>query len=135
MGLSNGYMKMHEFHEMRHKFGYYDRDPNLVKDQFICRLLDQVTVKGKLKGTKVYELISKMDVSDKKSQLDYIKRFEDAQQCYFDRQWDQSISLFQSLKAERDYDYLVELYLNRCFVFKEDPPSDDWDGVFRLTTK
>ena len=35
MGLSNGYMKMHELYEMSHKFGYYDRDPNLIKDQFI----------------------------------------------------------------------------------------------------
>ena len=35
MGASNGYMQMHEWYKSRYKSGYYDRDPNLIKDQFI----------------------------------------------------------------------------------------------------
>jgi len=31
--------------------------------------------------------------------------------------------------------YLYETYLERIAYFRENPPGDDWDGVFTFQTK
>lgn len=54
---------------------------------------------------------------------------------YKQRKWDQAISAFQTaLNIEPD-DGPSKLYLERAQDFKKNPPSEDWDGVYVMTTK
>ncbi len=55
--------------------------------------------------------------------------------AYKQRKWDEAIKAFEmALKIQPD-DGPSALYLERAGNFKVNPPSDDWDGVFVMTTK
>ena len=55
--------------------------------------------------------------------------------AYKQMKWDEAIKAFSmALKADPK-DGPSNLYLERSRAFKEDPPPDDWDGVFTMITK
>lgn len=54
---------------------------------------------------------------------------------YKQRKWDEAISAFQQALTIDPKDGPSVLYLDRAEKFKQDPPPEDWDGVFVMTTK
>lgn len=106
----------------------------LIKDKFLVRELDVIRVKGKKEPTKVYELISligdskaeeamaHMDFYFQGLELYRLKSFEAAQD-YFNRS-------FEKLE-----DFPSKVYMNRCKFYLDNPPAEDWDGVFEMKTK
>ena len=110
-----------------------------AKDKFIFRFLDFVQVKGKNIPVKVYELISEKDTADNAS-IDLIRVFEKGLDHYFQKEWDDAIKCFE--KAEAMEDHFTSrnttpsaVYINRCSMFRENPPEKDWDGVWAMTSK
>lgn len=104
-----------------------------VKDQLLCRKLDAVRVKGKKLPVTIYELISEHLDDPLWSQITTL--CETGIRYYHDRQWDESIAIFQKVLALKKDDYPSEMYIERCHYFKETPPDDQWDGAFTMTTK
>ena len=51
------------------------------------------------------------------------------------RKWDEAIQLFSNAIKIDPSDGPSKLYKERAENFKKTPPSDDWDGVFVMTTK
>jgi len=51
------------------------------------------------------------------------------------RKWDDAISYFNNALQMDPADGPSKLYLERSSKFKVEPPADDWDGVFTMTTK
>jgi len=110
-----------------------------AKEKFIFRFLDFVQVKGKNIPVKVYELISEKDNADNET-INLIRVFEKGLDHYFQKEWDQAIKCFE--KAEHMEDHFASrnttpssVYINRCSMFKENPPDKDWDGVWAMTSK
>ncbi|MDZ7681241.1 MAG: adenylate/guanylate cyclase domain-containing protein [Fodinibius sp.] len=107
-----------------------------VKDEFLCRQLDLLVVKGKTEPKKVYELMadrrSSSDLSTLKKAADI---YQQALQLYYDRQWDNAIEQFRKVMELLPEDGPSQTYIKRCKQFKDEPPDDDWDGVFHLKTK
>ena len=55
--------------------------------------------------------------------------------AYKQRKWDDAIRAFEmALKAEPK-DGPSALYLDRARNYRQNPPPEDWDGVFTMTTK
>jgi tetratricopeptide (TPR) repeat protein len=54
---------------------------------------------------------------------------------YKTRQWDEAIAEFKMAVDINPKDGPSKLYLERCEIFKKDPPPEDWDGVFTMTSK
>jgi len=55
--------------------------------------------------------------------------------AYKQKKWDEAIKAFEmALKADPK-DGPSELYLDRAKNYKLNPPPEDWDGVFVMTTK
>lgn len=105
-----------------------------VKDVVEVRELDLLQVKGKTKGVRVYELLSKKD------KLDVLKKkvvnaYNIGMNFYKARKWDDGILSFQAALKIDPEDGPSKTYLKRCQVFKESPPPADWDGVFVMKTK
>ncbi|WKZ29633.1 MAG: adenylate/guanylate cyclase domain-containing protein [Patescibacteria group bacterium] len=97
-------------------------------EDFFCRRLDLVTVKGKEKPVAVYELMGETArVDDKTREL--AARFDAALVSYVARRWDEAEAAFQDL-SERFDDHASRLYVERCRVFRAEPPAPDWDGRF-----
>ena len=110
-----------------------------AKDKFIFRFLDFVKVKGKNIPVKVYELIATKKSPNKKV-INLVQNFEKGLDYYYQQEWDQA--LFQFNKSENLEDHFVsrnttpsKIYIDRCKMFKNNPPAEDWDGVWTMTSK
>ena len=101
-----------------------------VKDDFICRELDQIRVKGKEKPVRVYELIgAKKDVSQGK--LKIISDFTKALDLYRQSDFTKAKKAFESIKDDPS----STMFAERCAEFIKNPPEGDWDGVYTFTVK
>lgn len=99
----------------------------------LARPLDLVSVKGKSNAVLVYELLA-MDESD--SELVELARIHStAFEYYREQNWSVAIQLFEQVLNLRPEDPPAIQLIERCRQYQEVPPSDDWDGIFRMQTK
>lgn len=111
----------------------------VVRDNFEWRFLDFVRVKGKSLPVKTYELLGesgKIDPQLKKC----VDIFHEGQELYLKQKWDEAITKFEeSVTLEEDFKGRPtnpsKVYIERCHYMKDNPPGDDWDGVWTLTAK
>jgi adenylate cyclase len=107
---------------------------NKVDGNFEVREIDRIIVKGKDEPVTVLELLGREgEVDDRR--LELRDRFEEALGLYRDQQWDEAIERFEALVEEYPDDGPSPIFLERCREFKEQPPEEGWDGVYRLTSK
>jgi len=72
-------------------------------------------------------------VSEEKKKV--IALFEEGRVLYKERSFEEAIKKFaQALKIDSD-DGPSKVYYARCKHYISNPPSDDWDGVFVMTSK
>jgi adenylate cyclase len=111
----------------------------LVADKFLFRPVDIVAVKGKEEGVKIFELVGQMSgdsrILPSKEEVDLCTRFTQGFKLYTEQRWGEALKLFEGLKQDYPQDYVVNMYIERCQAFKENPPKKNWDGIFVLTTK
>jgi len=107
-----------------------------VKDDFICRELDRLIVKGKSTPVKVYELMAKNDGHLATSELQTALNFyANGLQFYYKRKWgDAKKSLLKVLELLPN-DGPSITYIKRIEAFELNPPQQEWNGVFELKTK
>ncbi len=105
-----------------------------VRDEFWGRELDLVRVKGKDQPVKIYELLSLVKTAspDQRALAD---SFHAALAAYRKRNWDKAREAFQKILAQVPRDGPAKLYLERCQTLSKNPPPEDWDGVYTMTTK
>ena len=108
-------------------------------DEYVFRFLDFLSVKGKNIPVRAYELI---DIKDqiKKTSLELIETFEKGLDYYFNQDWEKALEYFEKSKLlEEDFSGRntnpSQVFIKRCNHFSMNPPLDDWDGVWRMTTK
>lgn len=70
-----------------------------------------------------------------KEKEELLKYYSLGLSAYKQRKWDESIRAFQKAIEIDPKDGPSNEYLNRCHDFKENPPPDDWDGVYVMKTK
>ena len=70
-----------------------------------------------------------------KEKEDVLKYYNLGLTAYKQRRWDEAIRLFEHALGIDPDDGPSDVYLNRAKQFRENPPPDDWDGVFVMTTK
>jgi class 3 adenylate cyclase/CHASE2 domain-containing sensor protein len=101
------------------------------------RFLDSLRVKGKNLPVKVYEVLGAkkegFEAPDTKMQA--AELYEQGVQHYLKQEWDQGIQLFDQAMAVEPDDPPSQVYRERCETFKVNPPGEDWDGVYVMTTK
>jgi len=107
----------------------YDR----VKDDFFCRELDAVRVKGKVRPVKIFELVALR--SDGDPRIDIIQPFAQALGYYREQEWDRAEEKFREVLSKMPHDTVAQLYLQRIANLREEPPGPDWDGVFTMKRK
>ncbi len=108
---------------------------DLVKESFICRILDRIAVKGKNNSIEIYELLAERsaDVNGKFSQ--FANEFHAVYRLYQQRQWSTALQRLSELLKVYPDDFSCKLYIQRCENYLDHEPGHDWDGVSRLKTK
>ncbi len=104
-------------------------------DTIIVRALDLLRVKGKNEPVKVYELLGTAEkgISDEMRRV--VELFDKGFNYYLQQNWDWAIKYFQQALAIKPDDGPSSRYIARCEQFKQNPPGDDWDGVYTMKTK
>ena len=104
-----------------------------VQDEFICREIDLMTVKGKKLPVRIYEIIREKKGATERDDR-FKKLFEASLGLYRKQKWESAEKGFASLAKDFN-DEASEVFLKRIALFRKDSPGRDWDGVFNLTVK
>ncbi|ODS29692.1 MAG: putative adenylate/guanylate cyclase [Candidatus Scalindua rubra] len=111
-----------------------ERTYDLAKDHIEARELDLIRVVGKEKPVRVYELIDrKGEVPG--AQQEILELYEEGLRNYRKREWQKAISLFQKAINKDTHDGPSQTYIERCKTYAQEPPPEDWDGVYTLKAK
>lgn len=110
---------------------------------FLWRELDTLKVVGKSVPVNTFELLGIHETAEPFLK-ELAEKFKQAIDLYKAQEWDKSLALLgETLELEYQRFPLLkgkktnpsEIYIERCTAFKENPPGEDWDGIFTLTSK
>lgn len=91
---------------------------------FPIREVDRVVVKGRAQSITIYEVLglsTKLDINS----------FEKALKLYRTREFLKASEIFIKLQEDK----LAQLYLKRCQEYTDNPPDDNWNGIYIMETK
>jgi hypothetical protein len=105
-----------------------------VKDELLLREIDRIAVKGKEEPTRIFEPLGEMSSV---SQLDQKLKevFEQALLAYRAQQWEEASQLFTDCLSIKTNDAPSKVFLKRIQQLQNNPPSENWDGVFKMISK
>ncbi len=103
-----------------------------VRDEFICRELDLVRVKGKLQPVAIYELLAPIGERQKYQPL--LTVFGQGLAAYRAGRFEEALEIFEDILSAYPDDGPAKLFAARSRMYVESPPPA-WDGVFVATTK
>ncbi len=106
-----------------------------LKDDHLIREIDVIRVKGKNRPVRVYEAMGHLATEEGPGLCTFLERYSEALTAAKARQWAEAIRLFQETLVLRPGDVASKLHLDRCFAYLENPPAEDWDGVWVMESK
>jgi class 3 adenylate cyclase/CHASE2 domain-containing sensor protein len=119
------------------------RAAEITKDDVAYRYLDKIVVKGRTEPVIMYEPVGFKDNLQQKTQ-DCLSCFQAGIDQYLQQDWAGALKAFEKAKGLElnqpgvtpgVQDNPSMILIDRCKVMKENPPDDDWDGVFVMTSK
>ena len=117
------------------RIGISEMTYNKCSDRIITRELDQIVVVGKTEPIKYYELIGLVGEKISDDILRFKEIFEKGIHNYKNRNFKNAISDFENSLTIKEKDKGAKLYIERCNLFLENPPPEDWNGAFKMTKK
>lgn len=107
----------------------------MVQNDFACRMIDYVRVKGKEKPITIYEVLGRTDPILDDGQRRLIALSEEGLALYRQRSFSQAIGVFERLLLEKPGDFTGRMFIGRCREYLREPPSENWDGYYVYKTK
>ncbi len=102
--------------------------------EFVFRELDLVRVKGKNEPVAIFEPIGHRNDLDK-SVTSELSAYKKALLNFRAQSWDKAELDFFNLNRAYPDRLLYQVYLDRIAFYRNNPPGEDWDGVFTHTSK
>jgi class 3 adenylate cyclase/HAMP domain-containing protein len=115
------------------------RTPFLVSDsvhrkisgKVHCRQIDTVAVKGRARGTAIYEVKQTLTDAEEKAWPVH----DAAMTAYLERRFEEAGKGFLDVEALLPRDYCAQLFVARCAEYAKHPPPAGWTGVVEMTEK
>ena len=104
-----------------------------VKNEYVCRDLDKIRVKGKLKPVGIYELLAFSKDADK--HRDLLAQWNDAQAAFYRRAFDEAAQKYETILRKYPKDGPSQTFLKRAQEYHQEMPAPDWDGVYVAKSK
>jgi adenylate cyclase len=101
---------------------------------YIYMKLDRVRVKGKNEPVTIYQPIALAGEVSADEEME-IDEYEKALNFYYKQEWGKAKSKFNLLQESYSRKKVYEIYLERIEAYIEEPPPQQWDGVYTHTTK
>lgn len=106
-----------------------------VKGKLIVRELDLIQVKGKTEPVKVWEVLGTSDMQQTEEQKQANELYHEGLKLYRAKNWQEAIAHFQQAYKLDNTCRVAEIYEQRSNLYQLNPPPEDWNGVFVMTTK
>ena len=100
--------------------------------------LDLIQVKGKTEPVRIHCVLGLADVLESDAFKALAQEHRAMLDAYMAQRWDDALGHIVACRekmAPHDLSVLYDLYEERIVEFKENPPGDDWDGVYVATSK
>lgn len=98
-------------------------------EAFLFRELDSLRVAGKREPVRVFELLGLRERLPAEA-VHGVTDFEQGLAHYRQRDWDGTEAAFERCLKLNPSDRPGTLFLERIRQFRQQPPADDWDGVW-----
>jgi adenylate cyclase len=125
---------------------------DIVKDNFLCRKVDNVRVQGKDAPVGIYAIYTGFEGSAGKTlrsgeipdiptvpslliNREMLAQYNKGLHLFNMREWETAREYFTRAVEIDGQDYLSAIYLERTETFLHNPPPKDWDGTVTLTEK
>ncbi|HEY0664583.1 MAG TPA: GAF domain-containing protein [Gallionella sp.] len=99
------------------------------------REIDLVVVKGKTRPVSVYEILAYHNEDSFPHLAEVLGLFKEGLSSYRARRWDQAIKLFSEAAHLNPNDKPSQIYIERARHLRDNPPPDDWAGVWVMDSK
>ncbi len=106
-----------------------------LKSRPILRRLDLIQVKGKLQPTLAYESLDHYDQERFPRLGALIGAYEAGLECYQRRDWGTAIRHFGEALEAVPSDQPSRIFIDRCRYYSENPPPDNWNGIWIMADK
>jgi adenylate cyclase len=107
-----------------------------IGDEFVCREIDYVRVKGKQQPVVVYELLCRRTEDAGGRSAHVAGAFAQAFIHYRRRRFREAIAALEAVSTNHGGgDAAIDRFVARCRALVDDPPPDGWDGVYDALTK
>jgi adenylate cyclase len=108
----------------------------IVKDRIFTLELDNIAVKGKTVGLRIFTPLH----TKEESMAEYLmarQKHDDMMVAYRSQKFDLAIQMCKELMGSFDgqMDHSYELWIERCEDMKKVKLPKDWDGIYRATSK
>ncbi len=118
---------------------YYGSDV-LVCETTVARLgrpvrlreLDLIRVRGRQAPVSISEVLEHHTAQSFPRMDEVLFTFAEAVGHYRNRSWQRAEALFRQALAACPGDRPSRIYLERCAIYRDNPPPEDWDGVWTL---
>jgi adenylate cyclase len=99
--------------------------------------LDLIQVKGKLKAVRIFTLLGDKSVKDSENFHRLAKLHQEMLVCYRARQWQKALHLLEQCRQMKEFPLqnFYNFYERRVLLFINNPPPDNWNGVYVATDK
>ncbi len=106
-----------------------------LRGTYYAREIDLVVVKGKTEPVSIYEILDYHTEQTFPNMMELLNHFKHGLVQYRKGDWDKAITAFKEALDLNPEDKLSKLYIDRCGHLKKQPPKEDWNGVWVLTSK
>jgi len=106
-----------------------------LRGTYRIREADRVVVKGKRKPVSIYEVLDYHTDDTFPNLMEAVNYFKEGLSNYRAQAWEKAIKSFTESLNANEHDKLSRIYIQRCEQMKSNPPGDDWDGVWVMTSK
>jgi len=99
------------------------------------REIDAVVVKGKNEPVRVHEVLDYHTEQTFPRMIEVVQHYRDGIEYYRGRHWEPAVDAFEQALRIRPSDKPSRLYAERSKHFRENPPPDDWKGIWVMEEK
>ncbi len=122
---------------------YTKEEAEQYGDRCVFRFLDKIVVKGKTEPVDVYEIFG-LEEGVSSEERECIEIFEEGFQHYLQQDWERALKRFEESKRIEKHQpedgpaiktNPSMVMIERCNNLREQPPGEDWNGVYVMTHK
>ncbi len=104
-----------------------------IQNSFTTREIDWVLVKGKAQPVKIFQLICEGAPTGSWKEL--LPHFNRAFILFHQQKFEQALEELKKVLTINPDDQCSRVYVERCENYLTNPPSENWDGVYKMKTK